>query len=147
MAVILESNRIPLEPAIPAPVSPVECAGLSSPLGATILPGGVNFSIFSRSASRIELLFFDREDNTRPARVIGFDRKANLTGHYWHVFVPGVQPGQLYGYRVHGPYDPPNGLRFDSSKVVLDPYSRGVVVPRIIALRPRAAKATIPRRR
>ena len=121
MAVTLESNRIPLEPAIPALVSPVDCAGRSSPLGATILRGGVNFSIFYRGASGIELLFFDREDDTRPASVIGFDRKANLTGHYWHVFVPGVQPSQLYGYRIHGPYDPANRLRFGSSKVLLRP--------------------------
>ncbi len=49
--------------------------------------------------------------------------------HYWHVFVDGVQAGQLYGYRVHGPFDPTQGLRFDASKVLLDPYGRGVVVP------------------
>ena len=67
MAVTLESNRIPLEPAIPALVSPVDCAGRSSPLGATILRGGVNFSIFYRGASGIELLFFDREDDTARA--------------------------------------------------------------------------------
>ena len=62
-------------------------------------------------------------------RVIRFDAVANLTYHYWHVFVPGLQPGQLYGYRVRGPFDPENGLRFDSSKVLLDPYGRAVAVP------------------
>jgi glycogen operon protein len=90
----------------------------------------VNFSVFSRTASDVELLVFDREDDDRPERVIHFDPVANLTYHYWHVFVPGVQPGQLYGYRVRGPFDPENGLRFDSSKVLLDPYGRAVAVPR-----------------
>src|SRR5215831_7852604 len=130
MAVILESNRLPPQPVMPAQVSPVECAGRISPLGATILPGGVNFSIFSRRASGIELLFFDREDDTGPASVIRLDRQTNLTGSYWHVFVPGVEPGQIYGYRVHGPQNPQKGQRFDSSKVLLDPYGRAVVVPR-----------------
>ena len=64
-----------------------------------------------------------------PSRVIHLDPSANRTYHYWHVFVPGLQPGQLYGYRAHGPFDPPQGLRFDASKVLLDPYGRGVVVP------------------
>src|SRR5208337_892173 len=50
--------------------------------------------------------------------------------HYWHVFVPDVKPGQLYAYRAHGPFDPARGMRFDPSKVLLDPYGRGVVVPR-----------------
>ena len=50
-------------------------------------------------------------------------------GHYWHVFVPGVMAGQIYGYRVEGPWDPSSGMRFDPTKVLLDPYGRGVVVP------------------
>jgi isoamylase len=89
----------------------------------------VNFSVYSRNASGVELLLFDREDDPQAARVIRFDPEANLTYRYWHVFVPGLQPGQLYAYRVQGPSDPANGLRFDSSKVLLDPYGRGVVVP------------------
>ncbi len=76
------------------------------------------------------MLFFDREDDARPARVIHLDPAANRTYHYWHVFVPGVQPGQIYGYRVHGPFDPASGMRFDPAKVLLDPYGRGVVVPK-----------------
>ena len=78
----------------------------------------------------MELLFFDREDDAQPARVIPIDPVANRTYHYWHVFVPGVRPGQLYGYRVQGPSDPANGMRFDPAKVLLDPYGRGVVVPK-----------------
>ena len=104
--------------------------GRSSPLGATISPQGVNFSVFSRNASTIELLLFDHEDDDRPARVISFDPTFNRTYHYWHVFVPGAQPGQIYGYRVHGPFDPGRGMRFDPDKVLLDPYGRGIVVPK-----------------
>jgi isoamylase len=103
--------------------------GRSSPLGATVVPGGVNFSVYSRNASAVELLFFDREDDARPSRVIPIDRWVNYTYDYWHVFVPEVRPGQLYGYRVKGPFDPANGMRFDPAKVLLDPYGLGVVVP------------------
>src|SRR5580704_6192199 len=101
----------------------------SSPLGATIFHGGANFSVFSRGATAVDLLLFDREDDPRPARVIPFDPLANRAYHYWHTFVPGLRPGQLYGYRVHGPYDPASGLWFDSGKVLLDPYGRAVAVP------------------
>jgi len=104
--------------------------GQSAPLGATVFPGGVNFSIFSRKASSVELLFFDREDDARPSRVIHLDPTTNHTYHYWHVFVPSAKPGQIYGYRVHGPFDPNNGLRFDPGKILLDPYGRAVIVPK-----------------
>src|SRR5690348_7901400 len=108
----------------------MDLTGRSYPLGATLVAGGANFSIFSRSAEGIDLLLFDREDEGRPAHVIPIDPANNRTYHYWHVFVPGIQAGQIYGFRVHGPADPENGFRFDSSKVLLDPYSRGVVVPK-----------------
>jgi len=94
------------------------------------LPGGVNFSVFSRGAVAVDLLLFDREDDPRPTRVIPINPVTNRVYHYWHVFVPGLQPGQLYGYRVHGPFDPASGMRFDPAKVLLDPYGRGVVVPK-----------------
>jgi isoamylase len=106
-----------------------ESTGRSSPLGATIFPGGVNFSVFSREASAVELLLFDGKDDARASRVIPIDPAANRTYHYWHVFVPGVGPGQIYGYRVRGRWEPANGIRFDPTKVLLDPYGRGVVVP------------------
>src|SRR5271169_5824172 len=109
---------------------PLDCRGQRHPLGATLLPGGVNFSIFSRGASRMELLFFDREDDCHPARVIQIDPVANRTYHYWHVFVPGAQSGQIYGFRVFGPFDPTRGCRFDASKILLDPYGRSVAVPK-----------------
>jgi len=103
--------------------------GHSHPLGATLRAGGANFSLFSRSASRVELLFFDRADDARPARMIELDPHVHRTYHYWHVFVPGVEAGQLYGFRVHGLSDPAQGKRFDPAKVLLDPYGRSVVVP------------------
>ena len=104
--------------------------GQSAPLGATLTRGGVNFSIYSRHASGVDLLFFDREDDSEPSRVTCLDPSVNRTYYYWHVFVPEVQPGQIYAYRMAGPFDPGGGLRFDSAKVLLDPYGRGTVVPR-----------------
>jgi len=106
-----------------------ENAGRSAPLGATVCQGGTNFSVYSRSATVVELVLFDREDDARPARVIPIDPSTNRTYHYWHAFVPGVQPGQIYGYRVDGPAGPAGGMRFDRAKVLLDPYGRDVVVP------------------
>lgn len=101
--------------------------GLSFPLGATVRSGGVNFCIYSKRATAIELLLFDAPADPRPARVIKLNPKENRTYHYWHVFVPGISGGQIYAYRVHGPYAPDRGLRFDSTKVLLDPYTRAVV--------------------
>src|SRR5262245_8138147 len=98
------------------------------PIGATVADGGVNFSLFSRTAEAVELLLFDREDDSRPARIIRLDPAVNRAYHYWHTFVPGVRSGQLYGYRVHGPNDPDSGLRFDPAKVLLDPYARGTII-------------------
>jgi len=103
--------------------------GGSSPLGATPSPDGVNFSVFSRHATGVELLLFDGVDDTKAASVVRLDPAANRTYYYWHVFVPNVRPGQLYGYRVEGPFDPSSGMRFDPAKVLLDPYGRGVMVP------------------
>jgi glycogen operon protein len=105
-------------------------AGHANPLGATVQDGGVNFSLFSRSAANVELLFFDREDAAKPARSVPLDPATNRTYHYWHTFVPGIRPGQIYGYRVTGSSAPESGLRFDGTKLLLDPYGRGVVVPK-----------------
>jgi len=103
--------------------------GRASPLGATILRDGTNFSLYSRCATRVELLLFDREEDASPARSVNLQLEANRSYHYWHTFVPGVRAGQLYAYRVHGPHDPAQGLRCDPEKVLLDPYGRSVVVP------------------
>lgn len=107
-----------------------QSVGRSSPLGATFLPRGVNFSLFSRGATGVDLLFFDKAEAAVPSRVVPLDPAANRSYHYWHVLVPDVRAGQLYGYRVHGPTDPASGKRFDPSKVLLDPYGRGVSVPK-----------------
>ena len=82
-------------------------------LGATPRPDGVNFALFSYHASEVELLLFDRPDDGQPAAVIPLDPDTHRIGSYWHVFVPGLKPGQLYGYRLNGPYRPEMGLRFD----------------------------------
>ena len=100
----------------------------SDPLGATIVDGGVNFSLFSRFATGVELLLFDRIDDATASRVIPISA-TDRSYHYWHTVVPGIKPGQIYGYRVDGPNAPERGLRFDSNKVLLDPYGKGVVVP------------------
>ena len=104
-------------------------AGASAPLGATVCPGGVNFSVFSRNATLIELLLFDDERATRPARVIPLGAGDHRTYHYWHVFVPDLQPGQVYAYRAHDAFTPNSGCRFDGGKVLLDPYGLAVSVP------------------
>jgi isoamylase len=101
----------------------------TAPLGATLVNGGVNFSIFSKHATRIELLLFDDERDTRPATVITLDPRQHKTYHYWHTFVPNLKAGQLYAYRADGPFAPERGLRFDREKVLLDPYGLAVAVP------------------
>src|SRR5262249_48315843 len=100
--------------------------GTSAPLGATVVPGGVNFSVFSKHATGVELLLFNSADAAAPSRVVPVEGR---TYHYWHTFVPGVGPGQIYGYRAQGPFVPPLGLRFDGEKLLLDPYGRAVAVP------------------
>jgi len=95
-----------------------------------VYPGGVNFSVYSKNSTAIELLLFEHVDDVGPARVIALDPKQNHTYHYWHVFVSGLKPGQVYAYRAHGPYQPDQGLRFDGDKVLLDPYGRGVALPK-----------------
>jgi len=120
--------------------------GAAAPLGAAAREDGVNFSVFSRSAGRIELLLFDAAAADKPSRVIPLDAGAHRSYHYWHAFVPGLQPGQLYAYRAHGPFAPERGLRHDGEKVLLDPYGLAVVVPsgydRAAARRPGGNAAT-----
>lgn len=100
--------------------------GKSYPLGSTVCEGGVNFCVFSRNATAVELLLFDHPDDTAPSRVISMDPKVNRTFYYWHILVKGLGAGQLYGYRAYGPFAPSRGMRFDGSKVLVDPYARVV---------------------
>jgi len=72
-------------------------AGKSFPLGTTVYPDGVNFSIYSRSNTAMELLLFDHGDALRPSRTVPFDPQRNRTFDYWHLFVPGLGSGQVYG--------------------------------------------------
>ncbi len=104
-------------------------AGTSAPLGATLRSGGVNFSVFAKSATQLDLLLFDDRNASQPSQVIPLTPQRHRTYHYWHVFVPGLRPGQVYAYRAHGPFAPDRGLRFDAEKVLLDPYGLAVAVP------------------
>jgi glycogen operon protein len=103
--------------------------GKSFPLGATLVTGGANFSVFSKHSTAAQLLLFDDVDAPKPSRVIDLDPRTNRTYHYWHVFVPRVTAGQLYAYRVAGPLDPERRLRFDPDKVLLDPYGKCIARP------------------
>ena len=104
-------------------ITPGQCY----PLGATMRHGGVNFSVFSRNATAMQLVLFDHMDDTKSARVIPLDPARNKTFYYWHVFVPDIGAGQLYGFRAEGPFAPEQGHRFDAAKVLIDPYARAVM--------------------
>jgi glycogen operon protein len=97
--------------------------GQPYPLGATWTGVGVNFAIFSAHATRVELCLFDPADSTRESARIDLPEQ---TDEVWHAFLPDARPNQLYGFRVHGPYDPASGHRFNPNKVVLDPYAKSV---------------------
>lgn len=101
-------------------------SGLPEPLGATWDGKGVNFALFSEHATQVELCLFDHPDDaTESARI----QLRDGTGHAWHAYLPGVRPGQLYGYRVHGPYTPLGGHRFNAAKLLLDPYAKAISGP------------------
>ncbi len=102
------------------------CPGSSYPLGATVYPDGVNFCVFSKNCEAVELLLFDHPSDDQPAQVISLDPSIHKTFYYWHVFVKRLKAGQLYGYRVYGPFEPHNGYRFDGWKLLIDPYARAI---------------------
>lgn len=89
----------------------------------------MHFSVFSRDATRIDLLLYDDVNAQKPVRVVTLDPLSARTRHYWHVFLPEIGEGQLYAYRAHGPFEPERGLRFDCDKVLIDPYGRAVAEP------------------
>ncbi len=101
-------------------------AGSPLPLGIQERGGGVNFAIFSRSASRVRLEFFDHPEDAAPARVIDLDSAHNRTGDVWHVWVKGIGLGQFYAYRVDGPYEPSEGHRFNFNRLLLDPFATAI---------------------
>ena len=97
--------------------------GHAYPLGATWDGQGVNFALFSENATKVELCLFDSPDAAKESSKVVMPEQTDLV---WHAYLPDVRPGQLYGYRVHGPYDPANGHRFNPNKVLLDPYAKAV---------------------
>ena len=97
--------------------------GQPYPLGATWSGLGVNFAIFSAHATRVDLCLFDSPDAASPSESVTLPEHTDMV---WHGYLPDVRPGQLYGYRVHGPYDPGAGHRFNPHKVVLDPYAKSI---------------------
>lgn len=96
--------------------------GCADHLGAQYDGKGVNFALFSAHADKVELCLFDSFGRTETGRIVLPGRNGDI----WHGYVPRVKPGQLYGYRVHGPYDPANGHRFNPHKLLLDPYAREI---------------------
>jgi len=94
--------------------------GRPFPLGPTWDGEGTNFSLFSESAERVELCLFDDANNETRVEI------CERTAYQWHGYLPGVGPGQRYGYRVHGPYDPANGHRFNPHKLLIDPYAKSI---------------------
>ena len=98
--------------------------GRPFPRGATFDGRGVNFVVYSRVATRVEVCLYDPED---PAREVERFELPVVTGHTWHGYAPGLKPGTLYGLRVHGPYDPEHGHRCNPNKLLIDPYTRALL--------------------
>lgn len=97
--------------------------GRSYPLGATWDGSGTNFALYSENATKVELCLFDSVDDTKESACLALPEQTDMV---WHGYLPDVLPGQLYGYRVHGPYEPKKGHRFNPHKVLLDPYAKVV---------------------
>src|SRR6516165_3843451 len=97
--------------------------GVPYPLGASYDGAGVNFALFSENGTGVELCLFGSSDgNTETGRF----QLTEQTDQVWHIYLPGLRPGQRYGYRVQGPYEPANGSRFNPAKLLIDPYSKAV---------------------
>jgi glycogen operon protein len=110
----------------PSEVGEVQ-SGNALPIGGAHKHGdGVNFVLFSRHASGVRIEFYQNADDSSPIRSIDLDPVRHRTGDVWHVWVRGIPAGQLYGYRVEGPYLPEEGHRFNSHKLLLDPYARAI---------------------
>ena len=96
--------------------------GRPYPLGATWDGFGVNFALFSANATRVELCLFDKTGTREIDRVT----LPEYTDEIWHGYLPEARPGTLYGYRVHGPYEPSAGHRFNPNKLLIDPYAKAL---------------------
>ncbi len=100
--------------------------GQPYPLGATWTGLGVNFAIYSAHATKVELCLFESAEARRPSVCVPLPEHTDMV---WHGHFPDIHPGQLYGYRVHGPYEPARGHRFNPNKIVLDPYAKAMGRP------------------
>src|SRR5438270_332330 len=97
--------------------------GSPFPLGAYWDGNGVNFALYSENATAVELCLFSDDDLTTESSRIRIKERDN---HIWHTYLPEIGPGQLYGYRVYGPYEPHNGHRFNPNKLLIDPYAKAI---------------------
>jgi len=97
--------------------------GKNYPLGATCDGSGTNFALFSANATKVELCLFDQVTETELKRI----ELTEYTDEVWHIYLPEVKAGALYGYRVYGPYEPHNGHRFNPAKLLLDPYAKQLI--------------------
>ncbi|HYH57579.1 MAG TPA: glycogen debranching enzyme GlgX, partial [Anseongella sp.] len=93
------------------------------PLGANWDGKGVNFAIYSENATGVDLCLFDEAKGATETTRIKLEERSH---QIWHIYLPGLQPGQLYGYRVHGPWEPKKGHRFNSHKLLIDPYAKAI---------------------
>jgi len=100
--------------------------GVPLPYGVHQTDDGVNFSFFSRHATHVRLELFDQPTDGTPSRTIDLDSSKNRTGDIWHIWIQGIKTGQLYAYRVNGPYQPKKGHRFNFNKLLLDPYATAI---------------------
>ncbi len=98
----------------------------SLPYGAILHDSGVQFVVFSRSATAMRVLLYDNVDDLEPAEIISFDRDTDRWGDIWSVFVPDLEAGQLYHFQAEGPFDPEHGQRFDSRARLIDPYAKAL---------------------
>ncbi len=114
---MLEKSKYKTHPGLPFP---------SSPFGAIIEEGGVMFRIFSRNATRVWLMLFNDPEDLEPDCEIEFSPTLNRSGDIWHMFVEGLKSGQLYLYRMEGPFEPDNGQIFNARQWLIDPYSKAV---------------------
>ena len=112
------SSETPREPSLDAALP-----GAPYPLGATWDGRGVNFALFSEHATGVELCLFDSPDTTTESTRIPFTEHTDMV---WHAYLPNLRPGQLYGYRVHRPYEPERGHRFNAAKLLIDPYAKAI---------------------
>ncbi len=97
--------------------------GQPYPLGTTWDGSGVNFALYSENAANVELCLFDDRDAKKEKERIPL---REVTAHVWHAYIPGIKPGQLYGYRVDGPFEPEKGMRFNKNKLLIDPYAKAI---------------------